>query len=636
MEDRGKNTNMDDIRSLQAAAWKSLFSALDANPHALFLFDLDLRLMACNARAVKAAKLLNDAVISNQSHFLDAFPPMAHSQLLRAIKTCTQGKVDHLDFEFASSKGLVLYSLTFSPLMPEKDRVSAMLCMAVEQPQPESEYSPFPGRQDPLDAHISGRTAIFEESNRYLRHEIERKLASDVGLPAGETFFKQNFENLPDPTLIWHRDADGDIRLAAANLAAAEFFGGRSQDLVGLTLEDFYSHALQTIGLVQDAFTTNDTRHVELRFTSDLVREEKWLLCDFIRLSDQHVLNILRDITSEKDRQKIDADNHNQVELLRQAMTAFTSVLNLEQVLDNVLVYLKELIPHDRVILFLLEGDHLVAAATSGFDQKDDPLDTTISARNPQYEAINRNRLPIFLSNARDYRPFETLGALNCGRSWLGVPLLGHGQVLGYLSIYSDHAGIYESGQTRLAEIFSNEASIAIENARLFQRVQQMAITDELTGAYNRRYFYELVDLELARSRRYSHPVSLLMIDIDHFKNINDRYGHATGDVVLKSVCQLVDKAVRESDTLGRYGGEEFVLLLPETPLDKAVEVAERLRRLIEGSRIKVDAMEIAVTLSIGAAAIGPDCTDSDTLLQRADRAMYQAKDTGRNKVSSA
>jgi len=116
--------------------------------------------------------------------------------------------------------------------------------------------------------------------------------------------------------------------------------------------------------------------------------------------------------------------------------------------------------------------------------------------------------------------------------------------------------GIYESSQTRLAEIFANEASIAIENARLFQQVQQMAITDELTCAYNRRYFFELVDLELARSRRYNHPVSLLMIDVDLFKTINDRYGHATGDQVLKAICAEIDGAVRESDTLGRYGGE--------------------------------------------------------------------------------
>lgn len=623
----------EDINRFQAAVWKSLIDALEPNPHAIFLIDKDLRLMGLNSSARRLAILTSEAHITPGDLLLDAFPPMAHSQLLKTIQTCLEGRAAHLDFEFSINQGLSNYCFTFSPLMPLDGQVPAVLCLVVEQPNRGQVNLPI--HQDPIDAHLSTRTAALEESNRKLRHDIKRRVAGDSDLQKGESFFRENFQGLPDPTLVWRQNSEGEVRLAAASKAAAEFFGGKAEDLVGLTLEDFYSHALQFIGLVQDTFTVGDTRHIELRLSCDLIPGEKWVLCDFIRLTDQHVLNILRDITSEKDRQKIDEDNRNQVELLRQAMTAFTSVLNLEQVMDNVLEYLQKLIPHDRVILFLLESDQLVVAATRGFTGEEDPLDSTISARNPQYEAINRNRMPIFLSNASAYKPFEPLGPLNAGKSWLGVPLLGRGQVLGYLSIYSDHPGIYESGQTRLAEIFANEASIAIENARLFQKVQQLAITDELTGAYNRRYFFELLDLELARSRRYNHSISLLMIDIDHFKSVNDRYGHATGDQVLKSVCAQIDQTVRESDSLGRYGGEEFILLLPETPLDRAVEVAERLRRMVENTKMRVDGVEISVTLSIGAAAIGPDSKDSDSLVQSADRAMYQAKEAGRNRVSS-
>ena len=233
------------------------------------------------------------------------------------------------------------------------------------------------------------------------------------------------------------------------------------------------------------------------------------MTCDCIRLSELYVLNILRDISPQKTRQQMDENTRNQIELLRQAMTAFTSVLNMEQVLKNVLDYLQKLITYDRVILYMLAGSKLRVQAASGFSPDDDPLDLEISARNPQFEAINRNRTPLFLPNAREYRPFKSLGPLNCGQSWLGVPLLGHGQVLGYLSIYSDTPALYGSEHTRLAEIFANEASIAIENARLFEQVQLLAVTDELTGFYNRRYFYELVEMELARARRYHHETSL-------------------------------------------------------------------------------------------------------------------------------
>ncbi|MHB0922766.1 MAG: diguanylate cyclase [Bellilinea sp.] len=636
MKNRGKTEHIDDIKTFQPAIWKSLFQALDDNPHAIFLIDQNLHILALNTSAVHFSSLMNDTAVAAGNVFLDAFPPMAHTQLLRAIQPGLQGEISSLDFEFSTDRGLISFNLTFSPLKPAEGQVTSILCVVAEKNQPNLRPSPIPVHQDPLDAQLSGRITSLEETNRHLRLEIEKQLESETALQASETFFRQNFQSLPDPTLIWVKDPEGEIRLAAANRAAGAFTGSRVQELTGLTLEDFYSHALQFIGLVQRAFSADDTRHIELLFTSQLVRGEKWVLCDFIRLSDQYVLNILRDITSEKDRQKIDEDTRNQIELLRQAMTAFTSVLNLEQVLTNILEYLQKLIPHDRAILFLLEGANLVVRATSGFTEGDDLLDMEIPAQNSQFEAINRNRLPIFLANAKEYRPFEALGPLNCGKSWLGVPLLGHGQVLGYLSIYAQTPGKYENEHSRLAEIFSNEASIAIENARLFQQVQQLAVTDELSGYYNRRYFYELVELELARSRRYKHPVSLLMIDLDHFKAVNDRYGHATGDRVLINICNQIRQAVRESDIPGRHGGEEFVLLLPETPFERAIEVAERLCRMIEAHRVVLNGIEISITISIGVAAIGPDCKDSDTLFQQADLAMYQAKLAGRNQVSAA
>ena len=210
---------------------------------------------------------------------------------------------------------------------------------------------------------------------------------------------------------------------------------------------------------------------------------------------------------------------------------------------------------------------------------------------------------------------------------------MGRGQILGYISIYSDTSAIYDSEHSRLAEIFANEASIAIENARLFKQVQLLAVTDELTGFFNRRYFYELVEMELARARRYHHPVSLVMIDIDHFKTVNDRYGHTAGDLVLKEMCAVIRNAVRESDILGRHGGEEFVLLLPETPLDHAVEAADRLRRLVADHHITVGSLDITISVSGGVATFGDQCQTADELFRCADMAMYQAKQSGRNQV---
>jgi diguanylate cyclase (GGDEF)-like protein len=527
------------------------------------------------------------------------------------------------------------WSLYFSPLIAPAGQVPSVLLNIVEAQNSGQTEIWLRRQQEQVDEQVMLRTAALEESNRQLRREIEKLLKSDVEANASEPFFWQNFLNLPDPILIWGKDDEGEIRLVFANQAAANLSNSQVDDMTGLLLEDFYVNSMQFTGLVETAFSAGKSRQEEFSFVSHVTQDQKWVTCDCIRLSELFVLNILRDISQQKNRQQMDETARNQIELLRQAMTAFTSVLNMEQVLKNVLEYLQKLIPYDRVILYMLDGSKLHVQAAGGFSPANDPLDLEITARNPQFEAINRNRTPLFLPNALEYRPFESLGPLNCGQSWLGVPLLGHGQVLGYLSIYSDTPALYGSEHTRLAEIFANEASIAIENARLFEQVQLLAVTDELTGFYNRRYFYELVEMELARARRYHHATSLILMDIDYFKAVNDRFGHTTGDLVLKELCGQIRRAVRESDILGRHGGEEFVLLLPETPRDKAIEAAERLRALVESHPIRSGENEINITISLGVATVSEACNTADGLFGCADTAMYQAKQAGRNKVSA-
>ncbi len=627
----GSNPHAGGLDQIQAEAWKSVFKSLDSNPQAFILFDREYHVLGRNQAAALLAERLTEKSLAVGDSLLNLFNPSTHAQLQGIIQKAGQGIDSTEDLLLGSSP----FSLYFSPLIAADGQVPAVLLNIVGSQINEQPENWLLHQQEQINEQVALRTAGLEDSNRRLRHEIEKLLNSDVNVNASEPFFWQNFLNLPDPILIWGKDDEGEIRLVFANQAAANLSNSQVEDMTGLLLEDFYVNSMHFTGLVETAFTAGKSRQEEFSFVSHVTQEQKWVTCDCIRLSEMYVLNILRDISQQKNRQQMDETARNQIELLRQAMTAFTSVLNMEQVLKNVLEYLQKLIPYDRVILYMLDGSKLHVQAAGGFSPANDPLDLEITARNPQFEAINRNRTPIFLANALEYRPFESLGPLNCGQSWLGVPLLGHGQVLGYLSIYSDTPALYGSEHTRLAEIFANEASIAIENARLFEQVQLLAVTDELTGFYNRRYFYELVEMELARARRYHHDTSLLLMDIDYFKAVNDRFGHTTGDQVLKELCSRIHGAVRESDILGRHGGEEFVLLLPETPRDKAVEAAERLRALVESRPIRSGEHEINITISLGVATVSEKCNTADELFGCADTAMYQAKQAGRNKVSA-
>ena len=174
------------------------------------------------------------------------------------------------------------------------------------------------------------------------------------------------------------------------------------------------------------------------------------------------------------------------------------------------------------------------------------------------------------------------------------------------------------------------------EHKMLQARLEILASTDALTGLPNRQAFTGRANKEFSRSNRYSRPLSLIMIDVDHFKSINDQYGHAAGDHVLTNVGRILGDGLRDSDVLARIGGEEFVLLRPDTPMINAEYVAERMRLGLEVTPIKYQNLELTITASFGVAAISPQDETLDQMLARADQAMYEAKNKGRNQVKSA
>ncbi|WP_170834551.1 GGDEF domain-containing protein [Magnetospirillum fulvum] len=173
------------------------------------------------------------------------------------------------------------------------------------------------------------------------------------------------------------------------------------------------------------------------------------------------------------------------------------------------------------------------------------------------------------------------------------------------------------------------------ERKEIERRLRELATTDDLTGALSRRAFFAAVEQEAERSSRYGSKMSLMMIDLDHFKQVNDRFGHAAGDRALKLAAQAMVEGLRDIDALGRMGGEEFAVLLPQTSLSGAIEVAERLRKSVAAIAIPVDPhpMTVQLTVSIGVAERLDDESDFDRVLSRADAALYRAKDEGRDRV---
>lgn len=226
-------------------------------------------------------------------------------------------------------------------------------------------------------------------------------------------------------------------------------------------------------------------------------------------------------------------------------------------------------------------------------------------------------------------------------RSELAVPLRNEGKVLGVLNAESRRRGAFQEDDRVAMETLGSQLGMALTNMRLYEETSRLAVTDGLTGIANRRRFDELLAHEVRRASRYARPLALMMIDVDRFKRVNDRYGHASGDRVLRALAGLLAADVRETDTLARYGGEEFAVLLPETRVVAAIQVAEKLRAAVAATLTAGDP-PLPITVSVGVAAVehaGRARDDADVtarcaaLLAAADRALYAAKRAGRDRV---
>ena len=242
------------------------------------------------------------------------------------------------------------------------------------------------------------------------------------------------------------------------------------------------------------------------------------------------------------------------------------------------------------------------------------------------------SREPICIPDVKDEPGFKGYGQMKGIHSWLGVPLIRQGrEVMGLLSLASSEIDVYSQEHARIATTFAGQAAVAIENASLFGKARKLAVTDVLTGAHNRRYLYAYGQRELERSQRSGHDLSVIMVDVDRFKAVNDEFGHQVGDQVLVELAALCQGQLRNYDIFARLGGEEFTIILPETGQAAAAQVAERIRTRVEGLRLESDKGPVAVTVSLGLVSISGEKMVLETMINRADEAMYMAKNSGRN-----
>jgi diguanylate cyclase (GGDEF)-like protein len=319
-----------------------------------------------------------------------------------------------------------------------------------------------------------------------------------------------------------------------------------------------------------------------------------------------------------------------QLEAINDIAQQSTAVLDMEQLASRVCCLIQQAFQVSHVSLLLREDSDLVLRAHHG----------TLTPQIPDGGRFSTNREPWaqLLVTGSTLIEREFVGSecryLAESASRMCIPLVSFGQTLGVLVLDSNKPNAFRETELRSLESVADICATSIQNAHYVERVKQLAYLDGLTGIFNRRFFELRIMEEIERARRYGNGMAVIMADIDHFKLLNDEFGHLLGDEVLRQVSSLFHQQLRKIDIVCRYGGEEFGILLTQTSVQHAMSVAEKLRKIVEGWQFP--GVPRTVTISAGVAAYPLHGTTRDELVRAADNGLYGAKQDGRNKVWAA
>lgn len=346
------------------------------------------------------------------------------------------------------------------------------------------------------------------------------------------------------------------------------------------------------------------------------------------------------DLTANFDEMRINLKNTKadleyrilQLSTLYEVGKAISSVLDFKKLQHIILETVVKVIKAEKGSLMLVDDAEKILTIGVAIGLTDDiAKDTRLEIGRSVAGHVVETRQALFVKNTEIDENFIAIKKKNIRSGTLMcVPLMAKEKLLGALNVSKSTPDSFSDKDFELFVNLANQAAIAIENARLYR----YAVTDEMTRLYNHRFFQQRLDEELMRADRYENHVSLLILDVDHFKKFNDTYGHPEGDRVLKTVARLLEKSVREVDIAARYGGEEFVVICPEKNGEGSLVPAERIRSAIENYDFRIDGKSVPITVSVGVACYPEQARSKAELIQKADYALYYSKSNGRNRAT--
>ncbi|NLI78849.1 MAG: diguanylate cyclase [Candidatus Riflebacteria bacterium] len=322
----------------------------------------------------------------------------------------------------------------------------------------------------------------------------------------------------------------------------------------------------------------------------------------------------------------------NELDILYKVGKDISSILDFTQLQNSILEKVVKVVRAEKGSLMLLDEAEKSLSIGVAFGLSEEiTREARVGLGEPVAGYVMESQRPLFVEDVERDHEFLAIKKNNIMRGTLmSVPLQAKDKMLGVLNVSRGDPNTFTDKDFHLFQSLATQASIAIENARLYR----YAVTDEMTRLYNHRYFQQRLDEELQRADRYDSKVSLILLDVDHFKKFNDTYGHQEGDRVLKTVARLLEKSVREVDIPARYGGEEFIVICPEKDAEGSMVPAQRIRTAIEGFDFRIGGARVPITVSLGVSCYPEQARNKFDLILFADTALYTSKESGRNRAT--
>ena len=345
---------------------------------------------------------------------------------------------------------------------------------------------------------------------------------------------------------------------------------------------------------------------------------------DILQMFSHQVMRILQ---RERVYPQIRRENAS-LKILNQESAKLLATMDIDVIAKHLMEGARRIAPSEAVFLLGRGGEFEILHRTGPYQQEK----KAFNVKGTLLDMVVKNREPVYISDVRhDRSPLMPFKTQNTGSVFV-LPLVYERDVLGMVVLMFEKTNTLGTHEIELLEVLGNQAATSIANAKLYEEIERLAVTDGLTGLFNHRHFQETLAQEFNRLERFSEPISLLIIDIDHFKKINDTYGHPVGDAVLKKVSGIIRKTIRNIDIPARYGGEEFAVILLGTDTNGALKMAERLRKSIADAKFSSEQNAFNVTVSIGISTHAREMRKKEDLVEQADKALYHAKRTGRNR----